>query len=242
MTPEIRTRFGAVALLAAFALAAALPVAQEPKPLQGAPKVTVLADVKEARAVKTVDLKQDARPDVRQDVKQAPRGPVQLRVEVEISRHLNAKRVAFMPYTLYVVALYPSSGRATLRLGADVPVGTVSTTRNDAERTGAPAGTTTSSRPEYRYVGIQIDASAAQTDDNRFSVGVGINDTSIFAPEPGAASPNLPLRFSDPAAFRTLTFNNTMTFRDGQKQNMLTATDRITGEILMVDVIVSVVK
>lgn len=169
-----------------------------------------------------------------------PPPSVPLKIDVVISRHMGDKRLANMPYTLHLNApgRVGNSAGGSLRLGADVPVGTVSSTKNQEQGTSTTTSTTTN-RPEYRYVGIQIDCVVSQTQDGKYEVNVSVNDSSVFAPE---SSAGLPVRSSDPAAFRTLSFRNTLTFRDGQTLNLISATDRITGELVRIDVTVSVVK
>jgi hypothetical protein len=44
------------------------------------------------------------------------------------------------------------------------------------------------------------------------------------------------------SAFRTFSFNNTMRMRDGETAEFITATDKITGEIVKAIVTLSVAK
>jgi hypothetical protein len=52
----------------------------------------------------------------------------------------------------------------------------------------------------------------------------------------------MPLKLADPMAFRTFSFSNTLALRDGQTVQFATATDKITGEVLKVEVTITVMK
>jgi hypothetical protein len=131
------------------------------------------------------------------------------------------------------------SGRqmTSLRMGVDVPIGTVSATRPNTS--GANPTTTTTTGPDFRHVGTSIDCWATLTDDGRYEVGVRLTDSSIFtADQQGQAA----IRFADPMAFRTFSTSNSITMRDGQTVQFAAATDKITGEIVKVDVTINAVK
>ena len=116
------------------------------------------------------------------------------------------------------------------RMGVNVPAGTETTT--------SQAGVTTS-RPTYRYVGTSIDCAALSLDDGRFRVSISIDDSSIFTPD--SSSPIV--RPGDSSvAFRSLTTSNRITIRDGQTVLFATAADRLTGDVVKVDVTVAVIK
>jgi hypothetical protein len=125
----------------------------------------------------------------------------------------------------------------TLRMGVDVPVGTISSTR----ATGANnSGSTTTTGPDFRNVGTSIDCWADLTDESsRYAVGVRLTDSSIFTGDQEGRSA---IRTADPMAFRTFSTSNTITMRDGQTVQFASATDKITGEIVKVDVTISSVK
>jgi hypothetical protein len=165
---------------------------------------------------------------------------VPLKVDVVFSRFQGEKKVASLPYTMWVNAVPTMTGgqqTTTLRMGVDVPVGTVSTTRPNVA--GPNPTTTTTTGPEYRNVGTSIDCWAYLTADGRYAVGVRLTDSSIFTSDQEGRSA---IRTADPIAFRTFSTSNTITMRDGQTIQFAMATDKITGEILKVDVTINAVK
>lgn len=112
----------------------------------------------------------------------------------------------------------------------NVPAGTETTTSS--------AGVTTS-RPTYRYVGTSIDCSAISEDDGRFRLFITIDDSSIFTADPN--SPGV-FRTGEPAAFRSLTTSSRVTVKDGQAVPLTTATDRLSGDLVKVEVTATVIK
>jgi hypothetical protein len=164
------------------------------------------------------------------------KAPIPLKVDVVISRFQGDKKVSSAPFTLWLSALDPRVGQGyvSVRMGMDVPVGTKSESRPN---TAGSTTTTTSEGPNYRYVGTSIDANARQEDDGRFGVDIRVQDSSIFTGSDRAA-----LKVTDPLAFRSFTMNNRLAVRPGQATEYATATDPITGEVVKVEVSVTIVK
>jgi hypothetical protein len=138
----------------------------------------------------------------------------------------------------------------SVRVGVDVPVGATTVTTGESNNTGpraTPTGATTTSqattKTEYRYVGTQIDSrawvGASPAEEGRFWVLVSVSDSSVYT---GDGDPKAALKVTDPMAFRSFTMNNNMLMRDGQTLQFATATDKVTGETIRVDVTLTVVK
>jgi hypothetical protein len=155
------------------------------------------------------------------------------KVEVVISRYQGEKKIASQPYVLTPTA-DPRGGYASLRIGIDVPIGTTTTTRPPE---GGREGVTTT-QPKYQNVGTNIDCRVANLGEGRFSVNVSVIDSSIFSPEPGSTATKL----GDTSAFRTFQASNTLTMRDGQTMLLTTATDKVSGELLKIEVTFSLIK
>jgi len=173
-------------------------------------------------------------------VKQTPPPPlksVPLKVDVVFSRFQGDKKIASLPYTMWVNAIREGTGmqQTTLRMGVDVPVGTVTSTRP----TSANNATTTTTGPDFRNVGTSIDCWAFLEEGGRYIVGVRLTDSSIFT---GDQQGQAAIRLADPMAFRTFSTSNSITMRDGQTVQFAAATDKITGEIVKVDVTINTVK
>lgn len=193
-------------------------------------RVALLGSVFVAAASSSVVRAQQSQP--------APRPPVPLKVDVVLSRWQADKKISNLPFTLWPVSA-PRPNVVSLRVGVDVPVGTATVTRGSATPNQTSSTSTTSSNIEYRNIGTSIDCTAYPTDSTGFNIDLRISDSSIFS------DPNTPagtIRISDHAAFRTFNVSNTMTVRDGQTVQFASATDKLTGETLKIDVTVNVVK
>ena len=165
---------------------------------------------------------------------QKPSPVIELKIDLVISRTQGDKKLSSLPFTLFAASSEagPRSVSASVRMGVDVPVGTTTSTRE-----GTPASTTT--RPEYRQIGTQIDCNVTRMLDGRYSLALRINDSAIFSPASAQADQVLKL---DPAAFKTFTINNTRIVSLGRQEEFGRAADPITGEVVRVDAMVSVVK
>jgi hypothetical protein len=175
-----------------------------------------------------------------QDPKQKPITPT--KVDVVLTRLNGDKKVAVLPFTLYVNADAPY-GSTSVRMGVDVPVGTSTVTTGRETPVGTRGGSNTvaetSARVDYRNVGTSIDCSATRMDDGRFMVSVSVQDSSVFTADvEGRAA----LKGADPLAFRTFSMQNRLILRDAQTQQFTMATDKISGETLRVDVTLTVIK
>ena len=166
---------------------------------------------------------------------QKPSPLIELKIDLVISRSQGDKKISSLPFTLFAASSEGgprSTVQASVRMGVDVPVGTTTSTRE-----GTPASTTT--RPEYRQIGTQIDCYVTRMPDGRYALALRINDSAIFSPASAQADQALKL---DPAAFKTFTINNTRIVVLGRQEEFGRAADPITGEIVRVDAMVSAVK
>jgi hypothetical protein len=164
-----------------------------------------------------------------------PSPAIELKIDLVISRTQGEKKISSLPFTLFAASNEQGPRTivsASVRMGVDVPVGSTTSTRE-----GTPAATTT--RPEYRQIGTQIDCTATRMADGRYSVALRIHDSAIFSP--ASAQPDQVLKL-DPAAFKTFTINNTRIVTLGRLEEFGRAADPITGEIVRVEGMVSVVK
>jgi hypothetical protein len=174
-----------------------------------------------------------------------------VKVDVVISRHLGEKKVSSLPFTMWLTLSNGGNySSQSVRVGVDVPIGATTVTTGQSNNNGpaaTPTGATTTSqattKTEYRYVGTQVDCrahvGASAAEEGRFWIYVSVSDSSVYT---GDSDPKAALKVSDPMAFRSFTMNNEMLMRDGQTLQFATATDKVTGETIRVDVTMSVVK
>lgn len=155
---------------------------------------------------------------------------VPLRVQVVIARYQGEKRISSLPYTMSVNA--GTRGIAQVRMGAEIPI---STTVAAAPVEGKPA---TAPGVSYEHIGTQIDCNVRPAMDGRYLVELSISDKSVYAEGegPGVAKAGLtpPLR-----SFRSV---NTVVLGDGQSTQFAAAADRVTGEVVRVEVSLQAVK
>jgi hypothetical protein len=158
---------------------------------------------------------------------EGPKTP--LKVQVLISRYQGEKKLSGLPYTLSVNA----DSRATLRMGAKVPVMMIMTANMPKDvPQGGPI--------QYQDVGTDIDCYVWKAqDDGRYRLEITISDTSVYGDGP-TANDNKPAPGNP--SFRSFRASDSMMLRDGQTSQFTTATDKVSGEIVKVEVTLTVVK
>jgi hypothetical protein len=169
-----------------------------------------------------------------------PRGPdttqagttreIPLRVQVVVSRYQGEKKISSLPYTLPVVA--NDKDKTTMRMGVDVPI-------PQTVFGAAKEGTTSVPQTSYTYrsIGTNIDCMARSIDEAVFKLDLAVEDSSIFVGEKEATAN----RIGAPTLRRfTSTFN--VLLKDGQTVQHTAATDPVSGEVLRVDITLTVVK
>ena len=158
------------------------------------------------------------------------RGPlVPLDIEVVISRYQGDKRINSVPYQLAVNA---EGGESKLRMGSDVPV-----------YSSGFAAAATKEQPNpprsynYRSIGTTITSSARSAPENRFEVSLYVEDSSVYTGSDKAVpgSEGMPV-------FRNFNSTNTLLLRDGQTRQYTAAVDRVSGEVVKVEVTLRIVK
>lgn len=166
-----------------------------------------------------------------------------LRIQVVISRSQGDKKISSLPYSLSVTGggggvdraiTGPTFvGRANLRMGAKVPVAATSYT---PIATGG-AGVNPLVSYQYQDVGTNIDCQVWSVEDGRFRVEITIEDSSVYPDDkeiPGTVKGN--------PSFRSFRASDAMLLKDGATGQFTTATDKVSGETVRVDVTLTVVK
>ena len=157
-------------------------------------------------------------------------GPlVPLDVQVVVSRYQGDKRVSSLPYALAVNA----NDRATssIRMGAQVPFPAFPKDPGGAKPSGP-------GMVNYRTIGTNIDCFARTMEDGRFQVNVTVEDSWIYENPTSSVTPSA----AGEPVIRSFRSANTLVMRDGQTRQFTTATDRVNGEVVRIEVTVRVVK
>lgn len=152
-----------------------------------------------------------------------------LRVQVVISKYQGDKKISSLPYTLSVNA-NDSNRSASLRMGAQVPI--VSTAAGAAD--GKPVTSV-----QYKDVGTSIDCSVNSIDESRFRLNITIEDSSVYTDDRSAQG--APIR-SDHPAFRSFRSIDMLILKDGQSAQYTSGTDKVSGEVVKIDVTLTVLK
>jgi hypothetical protein len=164
---------------------------------------------------------------------------VPLEIQVVISRYQGDKRVSSLPYVLSLKSAPVSQRRgdygAVLRLGSRVPIRTQMFTPPAAD--GKPAAPV--SQTNYENVGTNIDVGATALEDGRFEVTITINESSVVTdPQDLKATGNA----VDNPVFRSYQSTNTLFVKEGQTTQFTAASDRVSGEVVRVEVKLTVLK
>jgi hypothetical protein len=164
---------------------------------------------------------------------------IPLEIQVVISRYQGDKRISSLPYVLSLKSAPLSQRRgdygAMLRLGSRVPVRTQMFAPPPAD--GKPAAPMSS--VNYENVGTNIDVGATALENGRFEVTITINESSVVTdPQDLKATPGM----GDYPVFRSYQSTNTLFVKEGQTTQFTAAGDRVSGEVVRVEVKLTVVK
>ena len=154
-------------------------------------------------------------------------GITPLRIQVVIARYQGEKRVSSLPYTLSINAQNTGRTVGQIRMGADIPI----------RAEGAAADSKTGG-VNYDQVGTQIDCIVRLVPDGRYALELSVSDKTVYADGDGE-------KLSSPSllpTFRSFRATNSVLLRDGQSTQFTAATDRLTGDVVRVDVTLHVIK
>jgi hypothetical protein len=175
------------------------------------------------------------------------KGPVTpLQVQVVISRYQGEKKIGSVPYSLAVNAAVMPFGTparpAQLKMGSMVPIMSPAAPGVKPAGDAPPAANTTAFNHQnfnYQNIGTQIDCSAAPSSDGRFELNISIEDSSIYLDNQVVKGVS---KGNEPPILRSFRSRNDLILRDGQSIQFTAATDRISGEIIKVDITLNVLK
>jgi hypothetical protein len=153
-----------------------------------------------------------------------PEAVTPLKVQVVIGRYQGEKKLSSMPYTLTMNA----GGHANIRMGTKIPVMMLAMTNVPKD---APAG----GPVQYQDVGTNIDCSATEVEGGRYALSISIDDSSVYPDDQAGSTKGNP-------SFRSFRAGNTMVLKHGETGQFTSATDKVTGETVKVDVTLTVVK
>jgi len=149
-----------------------------------------------------------------------------LKVQVVLSRYDGERKLASMPYTLLVNA-GDRDNRVTLRMDVALPVTGV----------GANGPTIT-----VHDIGTNMDCTASPTDDGRFRIGLAVNHSSVYETDQKHLQATIPRPGDSAQLVRSFTSSFSLLLRDRETSQSIAATDPVTGEVMRIDVTLTVIK
>jgi len=150
-----------------------------------------------------------------------------LQVQIVIARYQNDKRVSSLPFSLSMSSA-PGS-KANVRMGGNVAVPSTVFTPQSGDGKASPL-----TSYNFQQVGTNIDVSAVPSVDARLGLNVTISETTLKAADPGSQV-NVP-------STNNYQSSNTVFVKDGETAQFTAATDRISGEVVRIEVTAKVVK
>jgi len=195
-------------------------------------KQLVLALALAAGTVMTVVAqdKPQAPPPAAQPTAPSAARQVPLKVQLTLSRFVGEKKISS---TQYMLGVLTNAQKTSLRMGVQVPV---SIGKTDGGSTTIPQSSYT-----YRDVGTNIDCEAQDVGGGVFKLVLTIEDSAIHldrAPD----SPQERQMARDVPAFRSFRSSFATVLHDGQSMQYASATDPISGEIMKIDVLLTLAK
>ena len=157
----------------------------------------------------------------------APAPPVTtIRLQVVLSRYEGERKTSSLPYTMTVNA-GDIENRVRLRMGVALPVTGVSSS--------GPTVTMTD-------IGTNMDCTATPIDDGRFRVTLAVNHSSVYESDQKHLQAAVPRPGDAGQLIRSFTSSFSLLLRDRETGESIAATDPVTGEVMKIDVTLTVVK
>ena len=161
---------------------------------------------------------------------------IPLKVTLTLSRYMGEKKVSSTPYVLGVLSNAP---KTSLRMGVQVPV--IQTVFGAKDAGGL--ATIPQSSYTYRDVGTNIDCNAQDLGNGLFNLTITVEDSTIQLDRPESPQEkDAKKTLGDIPAFRSFRASFGMVLRDGQTMQYASATDPISGEVVRVDVNLTMAK
>ena len=230
----MRKRYGTIALALSLVIAGASDIRA-----QSAQEAEAAA-ARQKQAVEEARRATEERLAVEQVMRQAEAKAntlVPIDVEVVISRFQGDKKISSLPYSLTVNAKDVTESQrpiTQLRMGGQVPVPVTAPAVGPDGK--SITGITGGGPVQYREVGTDIDARARPMGDGRFELWISVSDSGVAMPQ------GVPAGTTSLPVIRTFRTSNNLVLRDGQTRQFTAAADRITGEVVKVDVTLRVAK
>jgi hypothetical protein len=149
-------------------------------------------------------------------------------VQVVLSRYEGDKKTSSLPFTLLATS---DRSRVSVRTGAQIPIVTAAFSSGDGKNADAkqPAQTF-----QYMDIGTNVDCTVHPPENGRFRVEVNVSDRSVLERNsPGIRG--APPVASGPTT-RNFSYSNSVLLRDGETRQFVAASDKVSGDVIRIDV------
>jgi hypothetical protein len=152
------------------------------------------------------------------------KGPL-VKVQVVLSRYEGDRKTSSLPFTVLATA---NGDRVSIRTGAQVPMSNGLQTSAD--------------KPSFNYVdiGTNIDCGVKSAENGRYNLYLSINDRSVL--EKPAASRGGTSTAVEAPLLRNFSYTNSILLKDGESKQFVAASDKVSGEVVKIDVTLNVEK
>jgi hypothetical protein len=160
---------------------------------------------------------------------------IPLRIQLVIARYQGDTRISSVPFTLFVNATELANRFeefSRVRMGVEVPIPALPAPPPEAKQNAGQAAPL-----QYRPFGTNIDCYAKVLDNGRFKLSLTIDESMPYSDQDRSRSTSSPA-----PVFRSFRVSSFLVLKDGQSEQFSTATDRFSGEVVKMDVTLSVVK
>jgi len=162
-------------------------------------------------------------------------GAVPIRVQLVISLYQADKKISAAPFTF----ICGEDQGSRIRVGVEVPITTTAPPPDGKKTDAAPPPTF-----QYRPFGTNIDCMSRPLDNGRFKLSITVEESAPYSDEEKSrleSSRNETVVRTNPV-FKSMRMSDVLLLKDGQTEQMSSAVDRFSGEVVKVDVTLTVIK
>jgi hypothetical protein len=145
---------------------------------------------------------------------QAQADKIPVKLQFVISTFEGDRKVSSIPYTLLATA---NGGMVTFLNGTNVPI-----------QTGE-------GKFSYTNIGTTITCTVT-TEGGNFRIAINLDEKSVAAAKIPAASAGVPTKAPENPTFHDVNYVGNITIKDGETKQLISAPDKGTGEVIKVDV------
>jgi hypothetical protein len=146
---------------------------------------------------------------------QAQSDKIPVKLLVVISSFEGDKKVSSMPYTLLATA---NGSEVTFQSGSNVPI--------PSSNGGGVS---------YTNIGTTLRCTVT-TEAGSFKVSINFSDKTVVSNKTPPTSANGPVRNPDYPTLHDVNYISAVSIKDGETKQLISAPDKVTGEILKIDV------